>query len=203
MPNFWNNFYKTFSIQKPSNFAKYLINKKYIIPNKKLIDIGCGNGRDTFYFKKKGINSFGIDNSETIINLNKKKNKILFSKVNFCDENLNLKVKFDFIYCRFFLHTISDIEEKKFLKNLKKISNKKSKIFLEFRTVNDPLINYGEILGKYERMTDHYRRFINVNDFKIQITKHKLNIIDLKVSKSFARFGDDCPEVCRAILEFC
>ena len=48
----WNKFYsKKKQPIKPSNFAKFLY-KKFLIKGKgkKLIDIGCGNGRDSFFF---------------------------------------------------------------------------------------------------------------------------------------------------------
>tara|TARA_B110001452_G_scaffold117275_1_gene97317 strand:+ start:2128 stop:2298 length:171 start_codon:yes stop_codon:yes gene_type:complete len=48
--NFWNKFYKKkLILDKPSNFALFIlkfIKKKYT----KIVDVGCGNGRDIFFF---------------------------------------------------------------------------------------------------------------------------------------------------------
>ena len=46
------------------------------------------------------------------------------------------------------------------------MQKKESKIYLEFRTDKDPLIKKGKKISKYERYTDHYRRFINIDTFK-------------------------------------
>ena len=55
---------------------------KYTIADKTLINIGCGNARDTKYFKTKNIKVTGIDQSSIAIKLNNdkklyKKNTIL------------------------------------------------------------------------------------------------------------------------------
>ena len=61
--NYWNKFYKTKSITIESTFAKFTYKK---IKNKKskLLDIGCGNGRDSYYFNRKGFIVTGIDISQ-------------------------------------------------------------------------------------------------------------------------------------------
>ena len=51
--DFWNKFYKkNLAVNRPSNFAVFILKflKKY---KSTIIDIGCGNGRDLLYFKKK------------------------------------------------------------------------------------------------------------------------------------------------------
>ena len=63
-------------------------------------------------------------------------------------------------------------------------------------------MSQGEYLSKYERFTDHYRRFINVDSFKKRIEKRKFKILFLKTSNKFAIFKDDKPEVCRVILSY-
>ena len=61
---FWNILYKKKSnIVKPSPFAKFVLKK--IKKNKRtLLDVGCGNGRDTSYFIKNKIKALGFDVSK-------------------------------------------------------------------------------------------------------------------------------------------
>ncbi len=71
--NFWNKFYKNKkALNEPSNFAlfiyKFLKNKK-----SQIVDVGCGNGRDLMFFKKKKIDFFGIDTSKNATLLTRKK----------------------------------------------------------------------------------------------------------------------------------
>lgn len=46
---------------------------KYSLPRERVLDLGCGNGRYFEYFKKRGVNYFGIDNSEKLIKIAKNK----------------------------------------------------------------------------------------------------------------------------------
>ena len=52
---YWDKFYKNFKIEKESKFAKFVYYKLRKV-NKKInmLDVGCGNGRDTFFLK--GLN---------------------------------------------------------------------------------------------------------------------------------------------------
>ena len=96
-------------INSESSFSRFIIrwlklNKLNIIGSN-IVDIGCGNSRDSkTYFKKIGINVTGIDQSLTAIKLNKKKFPLIeyFIK-DICSKNFNLKSKkFDYLYTKIF-----------------------------------------------------------------------------------------------------
>ena len=59
----------------------------------------------------------------------------------------------------------------------------------------------GKYISKYERYTDHYRRFINVDSFIKRMKKKKIDILFLKTSNKFAVFKKDKPHICRVILD--
>ena len=88
---YWNKFYSNFSFSKESNFAKFCL--KYIKKNSDLLDIACGNGRDTFFFIKSGIKCQGIDISKIAIKNNTKKIKNTFQVMDACTRRFNLKKK--------------------------------------------------------------------------------------------------------------
>ena len=206
MNYFWNSFYKKKTIIKPSSFAKYCYNN-FLVKNKKILDIGCGNGRDSFYFEKKKLVVTGIDKSKVIIKKNilncKNKNlKFLVKDIN--DKSFNKLGKYEYIYARFFLHTINQKTEKKLFSNLYKLGLKnKTIILMEFRTTKDPLFQHGKRVGKYETFTDHYRRFINVKKL-INFLKNskKFSVLKMIEKKGLAKFKNDNPVVCRLILKF-
>ena len=65
---YWDGYYTDHHAEsEPTSFAKSIINtlqKKTC----KLLEIGCGNGRDSFYFSGKGHDVSAFDQSEVIIN---------------------------------------------------------------------------------------------------------------------------------------
>lgn len=204
---YWDNFYqKKIKISKPSTFARFII--KNLEKNKSLIDIGCGNGRDTFFFNMRGINATGIEKSKIAVDKNrqiiKKKSMkgIKFLNLNICSDKFQKLGKFDYVYSRFFIHAISQKIETKLLNDIKKITQKNSLIFFEFRTTKDPLFKKGKVLSKYERYTDHYRRFIEFDKFIKNFNKMKFFKILYKIEKKgLAKYKNDDPVVGRIILK--
>ena len=207
--NFWDKYYfkneKT-KVLKPSSFAKFVY-KKFLSKNSSILEVGCGNGRDTFYFYKKTRSILAIDQSKNVIKKNIELSKKLNKKIKFvnCDfEDLKKinKKKINFVYARFFLHTINLRQENKLIKligSIKEIS--KVKIFLEFRTTKDQLKNKGKKLNKNIGFTDHYRRFIHVNNFLKKIKKIGYKIIYIKQGINLSKTANDNPHLCRLVFE--
>lgn len=110
---------------------KILLEKK-----KNLLEVGCGNGRDSFYLSKK-VKIISIDKSAETI----KQNLIILRKIkkkNFYFKKLDAirlatikLVKFNYIYARFFLHTINLSSEKKGLAKFKNDNPSVCRIILE------------------------------------------------------------------------
>tara|TARA_B100000780_G_scaffold220059_1_gene159111 strand:- start:753 stop:1391 length:639 start_codon:yes stop_codon:yes gene_type:complete len=199
--NYWNKFYRKEDQFYESNFAKFAW--RYLKKNNNLniADIGCGDGRDSFFFLKKDLKLFGYDKSKTAINKNIKKFGNFFINKDFCRRNINIKKKYDVLYMRFFIHAINDNMERNLLSNLKKISHKKSIFFFEFRTINDPLINKGTKISKYERYTSHYRRFIDTEKFISSLKDKKIKVIYKKTSNKFSVTKNDVPEISRIVAK--
>ena len=70
---FWNSYYKVSFADENSSFSKWILKKTNNKNN--IIDIGCGNGRDTFFFSKYFKNVYGADMSKIAINKNQIKTK--------------------------------------------------------------------------------------------------------------------------------
>ena len=115
--SYWQNFYKKYSVtDAPTDFAKFTLDliPQYIkkpFSQISLVDIACGNARDTIFFRTTGIEALGIDlfSNSTDLPYVSKKNA------------MDLKVKNDVYYLRFFLHAIKEEEADRVLMNLSKI----------------------------------------------------------------------------------
>ena len=125
--SYWESYYT--KIQKPfdsSTFAKSVLNK--MTPNQTIIDLGCGNGRDSIYFAENKIRTLGIDQSSVAIkNLKPFENSYLNFEIS--DFSNLKKEKFDYGYCRFVLHSINEAEEENLMNWLSK--NIIKNIFIE------------------------------------------------------------------------
>jgi ubiquinone/menaquinone biosynthesis C-methylase UbiE len=198
---YWNIFYKKFNLTKPSLFAKFVLKK--LKTNTLLLEVGCGNGRDTFFFIKNKIKCIAYDISKTAINKNRKINNKVFYNKNICKRRNTLnKNYFNYIYARFFLHTINENEQKYFFLNSYNMLKRNGFIYLEFRTINDILFKKGKKISHNERITNHYRRFIDPVDLLKELKiNFNFKIIYCKSSTRFAIFNKQRPYVCRLILK--
>jgi|TARA_B110000444_G_C18701769_1_gene529299 tellurite methyltransferase len=206
---FWDKFYlgnKKHTIPRPSSFASFFY-KKFLKKNNSIIEIGCGNGRDTFHFFKKTKNIVAVDQSKSAINENIKLSNKLSKKIKFinCDfEKINkvYKKRVDFLYARFFLHTINLRQENILIKLINSIKiNSDVKIVLEFRTSKDRMKNKGKVLSQNTSFTDHYRRFINVDDFLKKLKKNNFKVLYIKQGINLSKTKNDNPHLCRLVFE--
>ena len=172
---YWEKYYQDNKLPfEPSDFSKYVVSK--INKNSRLIDLGCGNGRDSLFFADNKILTVGIDQSkEAIKALQKFENKFLkFENSNFS----NLEDSYyDFAYCRFVFHSINEIEENNLLRWMK--TNIKSRIFIESRIDLDE--------KKYIE-TNHYRRLMNTEKFLIKVKTYGFSVDYFEVSDEFSKY---------------
>ena len=202
---YWNQFYKKESIRHESTFARFTL-KKINIEKSRVLDIGCGNGRDSYFFNKKGFKVTGIDISKKAIQKNSKvlvKN-LIFKK--FDIDKDEIKNKYDVIYCRFFVHTVSELLENKLISLIKKSKNKGTLVFFEFRNYKDKIfgnfkaIDHNKII-EFEK--GHFRRIIDPKIFQkkfISATKSKLVYQKSGINLSIVK--NDNPNLSRMIFKF-
>ena len=203
--NYWNRFYKKIPYMDESTFAKFSY-KKIQNKNSKILDIGCGNGRDAYYFHKKGFEVTGIDISQKAIEKNSKikiKN-LVFKKFDVGKDKL--KNKFEIIYCRFFVHTLDELQENKLINIIKQVKKKNTLVFFEFRNYKDKI--FGNFNAKdhnkiIEFEKGHIRRIIDPKLFKEKfITKTKSKIIYEKSGINLSIVKKDNPNLSRMIYKF-
>lgn len=170
--DFWNKFYgeDKEKISQPSSFSVFVYNKFLQDSKYSLLEIGCGNGRDTFFFSQY-MDCIGTDSCQKAIAHNNNKaealglNRDMFRCMDVKDIfNIQLpdRMKRDnlCVYARFFLHAINDEEHEVFFSYLNSLP-KGSRLAIEFRTDKDGIyLKASEKIGNISK-TDHYRRFLN------------------------------------------
>lgn len=203
---YWDNYYNLIEHNaNPSSFAQF-ISKKFIKKDSYVLEVGSGDGRDTFYLRKKAKHILGVDLSNIVIKKNRLKSKRLGYKninfINLSSSHINKirNKKINFIYARFFIHSINEISEDIFLKILSKKFENSTLIAFEFRTIKDVLMKKGKKLSKYERLTDHYRRFINPKKFEKKLKNLKFNILYKKFGINLSKTKNENPHLCRIVF---
>ncbi|AUZ84051.1 adenylyl-sulfate kinase [Methylophaga nitratireducenticrescens] len=201
---YWDEYYqKRKAPISPSTFALFCA-ENYINTHCHLLEFGCGNGRDAFYFSKFHRVT-AIDASGTVVESNKVRANqegilnIDFLHGEFGTSIVGLPKDVDVIYARFVLHAMPENIENQALEQSWKLLRDEGKLLLEFRTTQDPLMEKGQSIGDTERVTDHYRRFINFSNLCEKLEKIGFKI-DYKIEKQgLAAYGDDDPVVGRVV----
>jgi len=162
--------YKTVEIDKSiKDFYKFLKSKKI---SGSLLDLGCGNGKNTLFFQKKGLHSFGIDFAKSAIAICKKNAKV--EKVNPQFEvasvlNFRSREKFDVVIDCGCLHHIRRIYWNQYKKTL--LDNLKVEGYFYIHGISDGEAN--KKLSKHPNKRNwiintrgHYTTFFSYNDIK-------------------------------------
>jgi len=185
--NYWDKYYKTFKESQPSKFAKSCL--KYLNPHSTIIDLGCGNGRDSSFFKSKGFSVLPVDKAKHI--------NIPYIQEDFTKLN---NIPIDNIYMRFSLHSITKVEENRVLRwayrNLLD-----GVLCIEVRSIKDRLYGKGVKVGVDEYIYTHYRRFIRKEELEQSLKKIGFKILYSKERRNFAPYKRANPKILRIIAK--
>lgn len=158
----WNEF-RNVSQEKINDFIKD--------KSGKILDLGCGSGRN--FIKKKGLDWYGVDFSSEMINLAKKtsKEKELNVKLKVCEafETGFVDEFFDNVLFNAVLHCIDSKEKrKKTLKEIKRILKKGGFVFLSVWSRNNKRIkNKGKesFIPWTSKSGEKFERYTYIYDF--------------------------------------
>jgi SAM-dependent methyltransferase len=201
---YWDSYYRERNVPTfPSQFAVFALSQAPDV--RTVIEFGCGNGRDAFFFVRQGMRVIGIDRSAEAIsqcsNACLGKNGSAFFKADVGDPGYEAFWEaFDtiprgriLVYCRFFIHAINDREEGAFLKLVFDILSKREGVFMaEFRTQKDRDQN--------KIAPDHYRRFRDPIAFSLAAAKAGLHCDYFVEGFGMANYKQEDAHVARLIL---
>ena len=106
---------------------------------------------------------------------------------------------FDAVYSRFCLHAMTRVEEDEFVDRAAGLLRDGGRLFIECRSIKDPLARKGEVISKTERIFGHYRRFIVADELTQKLRDAGLEITEFTERAGLAKLGDDDPVVIRLI----
>ena len=175
----------------------------YLFSGDKVLDLGCGNGRNVLYFNEKLTDYYGVDNSSELIGLAKKK----YPQKNFRTDNaLNLSFAgnfFDKVYSIAVLHQIpSNKLRLKFLEEAKRVLKPKGLLVLTvwklhkldhlilafksffMKLINKSKLDYGDVLIPWGDKIERYYHFFSEKGLKELVQKAGFNLIESGIIKS-------------------
>ncbi|MBQ9361462.1 MAG: adenylyl-sulfate kinase [Lachnospiraceae bacterium] len=201
---YWNQFYMRLKsgLDKPSDFAVE-VNKR-LRPHSHIMELGCGNGRDSLFFLSQGHSVIAVDGSDAAIDrlngLTATDKNALFVCDDFVKCHALYQMQYDCVYSRFTLHAIDDDQEDELLMNTREALNSGGMLCIEARTVHDEIYGIGEKVGHNAyKYNDHYRRFIDAEEFRAKIEKMGFEIIECVESQGFSKTEDSDPVLMRCV----
>jgi ubiquinone/menaquinone biosynthesis C-methylase UbiE len=151
---------------KTSAFAKECL--KYFPEKAKILELGCGLGRDTIFFSKKGYRVTAIDFSKQAIKKAKENAERLGAKdIKFLNQDISKKLKFkdgsfDVVYARLTLHYFTDKVTEKIFQEIKRVLKPKGILCACCKSIKDPLYGKGKMIEKDMYILDgHIRHFFS------------------------------------------
>ncbi|MDY0185760.1 MAG: class I SAM-dependent methyltransferase [Desulfuromonadaceae bacterium] len=216
--DFWREFYaRSFASgalrHTPSPFAQWCMQTQ-LLAKHTILELGCGNGRDSFAFVQHGHSVLAVDGCEVAItdnlahyhaqdlNGSARFHTLDFAQLNDLPTLIGTSLaQVDILYTRFVLHAIPEVLEDALLDFAARTLPKGGRMLHEFRTNRDPLLQKGEVLSANERLTDHYRRFLDADTFRQKLGALGWKELFFIESQGLAVFGNDNPVVARVVVE--
>lgn len=181
---YWKNFYKTKKISiKPTSFARFCLD--YLPEDCFLYDLGCGNGRDSYFFGKHCQKVVGVDNN--ILPLDKRNVEFMATTAGNIFLGGTIPDAYEIvIYSRFFLNSISCKEIIDLILEIKK-----GYFMAECRSIGDEPRLY----------KIHKRNFVDGEWLLTNLIRAEFKIMYYQKSRELAKYKNEDPLVLRVIAQ--
>jgi SAM-dependent methyltransferase len=198
---YWEQYYGTSRVPPsiPSQFAVFVaseLNGQY-----RVVDLGCGTGRDALYFSQLGHTVVGVDGSDVAIHGCQAASARQGLTAQFVHSSISEPGLASAIpqsdlptavYARFFLHALTDAEEQAFLKLAAALTAPGDLLATEYRTVRDS--SGVKVTGA------HYRRFIKPASFQANASAFGFDADYTVEGYGHAKYGADDAYVARELF---
>jgi adenylylsulfate kinase-like enzyme/SAM-dependent methyltransferase len=196
----WDSFYAGLKAQPPSPFA--IACAPRFEEGSRLLELGCGSGRDAVYFAQQGLQVTALDRSNGAIEAclaNHAGKGVEFLCLDAAEVGTLAPRRFDVVYSRFSLHAMTREEENSALADSHALLAAGGLLCIECRSINDRLAREGEVISPTERIAGHYRRFIVLPELTERIESLGMEIVEQIESQGLAVHADEDPVVIRVL----
>jgi tellurite methyltransferase len=208
---YWEQYYASREgVVTPSLFAQYVrnnvIGKKRGLDQISLIELGCGNGRDSIYFASEGLNVIAVDQCKKEIEFLKQRTSGMKNITFRCADFSSLKDElFNIAYSRFTLHSIAKYQQDILIKWVFRNLVTWGGVFcIEARGQKNELYKKGELVkGESDAyiFDNHYRRFLNFEELCHSLENAGFSIRYADEKKGFAPYKESNETYIRVIAE--
>jgi SAM-dependent methyltransferase len=198
---YWDNYYTITRNDAPSSFQEFVAAQG--LQFARVVEIGCGNGRDSLGFGRRGYPVIGCDLSTNAIGAATKRASSErlpcryfasdvqhFSNIQDAVDNFRASETVLF-YSRFFLHSLPDDILEGLLANLSASALPGDYVAFEFRTLYDQ--DNKKVFG------GHYRNYIDPEFVRNKLLEGGFGITLWQHGNGLAQYKDENPYVCRII----
>ncbi|MGH3504478.1 MAG: methyltransferase domain-containing protein [Nocardioidaceae bacterium] len=201
---YWNRLYKgMLDLDVPEEHSPFA---EWVLPQldgtEVLLDVGCGNGRDTLWLAEQGVTTVGLDYSPGAVS--RCRTRVAQEAATADFDTLNL---YDLrevlgkgalmarrlprpraLYARFMLHTLEDDGREALWRLSSTLLRGGGLAFFEFRTHRD---------ARRPHDRSHYCRFLDPDDVCTEIERAGGDVRDRVEGRGMSPHGGEDPELCR------
>ncbi len=172
----WNTTYKTRGIVAVVEFAKKAVER--LNANASILDIGCGDGRDSVYFASLGHNVTAIDFSEEAIARVRKENPSIDSRVMNTTKMDFPDASFDAVYAHLSLHYFDDATTEAIFQNIRRMLKPGGLFFVRCKSTKDVFFGEGERVGENMFLRGHLRHFFTPDYMRKQLKDFEVLLLE-------------------------
>ncbi len=199
---YWDEYYARGASparRLPSQFAAFVAGE--LEGRHRVIELGCGDGRDAIFFATYGHEVVGVDASPTAIDRCRRLAATLNEQATFVvaridEPGLAARIKGDttprVVYARFFLHAITEAEEEDLLDLAATIADPGDLLAVEYRTIRD--------LSGAKATGTHFRRFVLPAAFEARALGRGFDVTYSVEGFGFAKYRQDDAYVARTLF---
>ncbi len=207
---YWDEFYASSRLrdvpEEPTKFARWV--RKRIEPATRIVELGCGSGRDTLWFASKGYDVEAFDFASSAV-ARVRAAAAAFGRTIPVRE-LDLSRHDDVhdaaqavlaagaprvVYARFLLHSLDECGQAGLFQFAATVLRSGGLLFLEFRARQDEA-------GLHLFGDDHFRTYPKVEDVVAAIESHGGQVLKAKTRQGWAPYRTEDPFVTRVIARW-